>query len=246
MHFFPVRFVPLLAVAASLRVAGSDSSLQNAYRAQHLLGPNIWTRVIRVRNAAPSSRYPAEVDAVIFQVADILWFYSDRDGTQSLSQYLHRSESDKGNLGPLLLGIDRGFVAWADAPPLPEALKHEGRIPNGCFIESLALLRQRREHGAPAEDARLLSYYVRLPGGLHGHTVLQFRTADGWRVVDPHFPRRSLSIRPADPDDPVACARALRPEIASARFLPLTATNRADFDRQLSAGPRQATAGMAP
>lgn len=212
------RLLPFLALGATLHAA-PDSHLANAWRAQRLLGPATWTRVLRIANRSPG-RYPAQVDALVFELEGALWFYTDTDGTQSLSQYLNRTERDKADLGPLLRGLDSGFAAWEDAPACPPGAVGGG-LPNGCFIQSLSLLWQRLRAGLPAAAPRLLSYYVQTSAGLRGHTVLQFREDERWRIIDPLRPKAWIVIRPRDAADPRSCARQIRPDIASARFLPL-------------------------
>ncbi|HZZ58225.1 MAG TPA: hypothetical protein VFE31_10375 [Opitutaceae bacterium] len=212
------RLLPVLALGATVHAA-ADPHLAHVWRARRLLGPETWARALRIANRAPG-RYPAEVDALVFELEGALWFYTDADGTQSLSQYLNRTERDKADLGPLLRAIEPGFAAWEDAPPCLED-SVAGALPNGCFIQSLGLLRERRMAGLALARPRLLSYYVQTPGGLRGHTVLQFREGDAWRVVDPLRPKARLVIHPRNPDDPRACAIQLRPDVASARFLPL-------------------------
>src|SRR5579859_5630219 len=147
------------ALAACLR---ADDSLGHARRAQELLGPSVWSRVVRIENASPAGAYAPTVYALVFELTDALWFYTDADGTQSLSTRYGRVREDEADLGRLLLGIDPGFTRWAYLSPGP-AEPGAGRPPNACFIEALALLRRRLESGLPTGEPRLLSYYLRTP-----------------------------------------------------------------------------------
>src|SRR5256885_1866204 len=91
---------------------GADSSLAAAQRAQAELGPEVWSEVIRVENPARGSAYPRTFHALVFELADILWFYTAIDGTQSLSLRRGQAAADKANLTPLLRAIERGFARW--------------------------------------------------------------------------------------------------------------------------------------
>ena len=181
----------------------------------------MWTQVVRIDNASAASPYPRVVHALIFQLDSVLWFYTPRDGTQSLSLYRGQAERDKANLGPLLLAIDPGFSHWTLLPDSDETRDNGLRLQNGCFIESISLLFRELEKGSPIENAMLLSYYVSLPGGIRGHTVLQFTSGGRVQVIDPDRPARAATFRYADPNDPRDVANRIRRDISSARHLPL-------------------------
>jgi hypothetical protein len=210
----------LFVVAAGLR---ASDSLGEARRARSLLGPGVWSEVIEVDNRAGVGRYPADVYALVFEFEHILWFYTDTDGTQSLSQYAGRTDRDKADLGPLIKAVDPGFGAWKVVPESPgaAAAPPAGRLKNGCVIESIALLRRRIMLGAAVADPKLLFYYVRTPAGLHGHTVLAFDSGKTFTVIDPEFPRAPWSIPRSRAGSPVALAGAMRGDIAKARWLPI-------------------------
>ena len=212
------QLLPLLVLATGLR---SEDDLGHVYHAQHLLGAGMWSRVIQIENTRPASPYPRTVHALVFELDAILWIYLPTDGTQHLSQYRGRLEADKADLGPLLLAIDRGFTHWADAPEPPDELPG-GRPPNGCFVESIALLRRELEQGIPAHDAALLSYYVLLATGLRGHTVLLVQTTKGIRVIDPQCPMCVVVIRPRRNESPESVANRLRADVVQAVAVPLT------------------------
>jgi hypothetical protein len=211
----------LLSVAALATGLGSDTSLQIVRRAQFLIQSHTWSEVVRIENTGPSGRYPRTVDALVFQLDSVLWLYTPTDGTQSLSLFRGRAESDKQNLGPLLAAIDGGFTAWEVMPQAGEPLPGRARLPNGCFIESMAILFDRLVHGARIENPKLLSYYVALPGGIRGHTVLQFTSAGRVQVIDPDWPSSPRRIRYADENNATSVALRIRGDIAKARHLPL-------------------------
>ncbi len=215
-------FPHLLSVAALATGLGANGQIEAVRRAQGLLEPHVWTQVIRIDNANPSSRYPRVVDALVFQLDAILWFYTPADGTQSLSLYRNRAEADKLNLGPLLAAIDEGFTRWEVLPPAGGPLPGPARLPNGCFIESIAILLRRLDRGAAVENPQLLSYYVTLPGGVRGHTVLQFTHEGRIQIVDPDRPNRIIRISHADPNDPKGVADRIRGDVARARHFSLS------------------------
>ncbi len=187
-HWF---FLLLLSfVLPGLPVA--EASMRSARQARQMLGPEIWARTLRIENTNSRSLYPAVVYATVFEFDSLLWFYTETDGTQSLSRQLGRLEEDKVDLLPLLQRIDPGFVAY-------EALPEEGvrfigaprRLLNGCFIDSVAALRTAFDAGVPITEASLLTYYMEINGRRLGHTVLIYTTDVGVFVID-----RSRSRKP--------------------------------------------------
>ncbi|HEX2860176.1 MAG TPA: hypothetical protein VHN79_00995 [Lacunisphaera sp.] len=200
------RFLALgLLLVASLH-AGSRHT---AFQAQAMLGSEIWSRVVRVQNDAPGrgSRYPAEFHGLVVAFEDILWFYTEFDGTQTLSRYSGRLEEDKADIGPLLQAIEPGlrrFEEITDSAPQP------GRgspPPYACFLASVARWQQLQREARPPSRARLLAYYPR--GERQGHMVLEY-WRDGRRYVfNPEKPadERELPVRLAE--DPLKVARAL-------------------------------------
>jgi hypothetical protein len=211
------RFIGLggLLVATTMR---ADVSLDAARRAQVLLGSDVWSEVIRVENRARPSRYPREFHALVFELAGVLWFYTSTDGTQSFSLHRGLLTEEKADFAPLLRAIEPGFQRWsvvtAEAPA-------PGKLPKGCFIESVAALRARLARGEMTMQPRLLCYYVEKSFGLAGHTVLAYATRDGVEVIDPDD-APPVRLDAALTDDALTWARALRgSEITRARFVPL-------------------------
>lgn len=181
------RFLFLLFALWLPGVLGAASSLGNARRAQALLGPEIWSCVVRVENTAARSAYPAVVHALVFEEAGLLWFYTDFDGTQSLTLHPDRLAEEKADFAPLLRAIDPGFVTYAILPDeaTDPPVAWRAALPNGCFVESLAALQQHVRRGERIESARLLNCYVDTPAGEHGHTVLTYETPRGLFLLDP-------------------------------------------------------------
>ena len=211
----------LLSVAALATSLGVDSSLEMVRRAQGLIQSHTWSEVIRIDNSGALSRYPRTVNALIFQMDSVLWFYTPTDGTQSLSLFRGRAEADKLNLGPLLAAIDIGFTWWEVLPQASEPPSGQARPPNGCFIESMAILFRRLASGPRIENPKLLSYYVALPNGIRGHTVLQFTSGGRLQIIDPDRPGSTVRIHYANENDAASVAARIRGDIAKARHLPL-------------------------
>jgi hypothetical protein len=220
----------LLLASAGLARAGTASpeGLADALAARSLLGADTWARVVRIDSSRPRDilkrgPYPRTVYALVFEISGILWFYTDVDGTQSLSLTLNTVERDRADPGPLFRAIDPGFTrwTWVDSPRI--AGSPPARRPrNACFVESVSELNRRIASGEEAGSPMLLSYYVDTPGGRLGHTVLLFRTSSGLSAIDADESDRPIPL----PRDLGADARALSAylrggPVAAARTLPI-------------------------
>jgi len=204
-------------------VLRADGALAHARRAQAMIGAETWSRVIRVDNATRFGRYPRVVYGLVFELADILWLYTDADGTQSLSLHRGMLADEKANLGPLLRAIEPGFKQWSVVPDeTASPADRRGAVPKGCFIESVAALRERLARGETVTRPQLLSYYEETSMGVMGHTVLTYETSQGEMVIDPTGPNRSRTFPVQLARDPLALARALGgSRIGQARWVPL-------------------------
>ena len=171
--------------------------------------------------------YPSTFHALVFELAGILWFYTETNGTQSFSLHQGALTEEKADFGPGLRDIHAGLTGWsivADGGP-PVA---PGVLPNGCFLESVALLRERLVRGGVVGRPQLLSYYARKASGLYGHTVLALVGPEGVEVIDPLDPDRPVLLPGADARNALAVARRLRgEELAEARLLPVELPGRA-------------------
>lgn len=217
----PARFFVLLLVfAATLR---AQPSLDYARRAQLMLGPDVWSRLIRVENTAVRSRYARTVYALVFELQGLLWFYTDANGTQSFSLHQGRLEEEKADFGPLLRDIEPGFVRWRELGAAEVARLHPGpHLRNGCFIESLVLWREQAARGAGLAEPRLLSFYVETADGRSGHTVFAFREGDAVKLIDPVRPKSIVTIPLAHAMDPLRLAREFGGrDVSKARVFPL-------------------------
>lgn len=201
---------------------GADSSLLDARRAQAKLGPGLWSQVIQIENTSPTSSYPRELHALVFELADVLWFYTSFDGTQSLSLRRGQTLADRADLSPLLRAIDPGFGRWrAVKGDRSMSVARRGGLPNGCFIECVATLRELRERGIAATNAQLLSYYIDTDKGRRGHTVLAYESSGGLAVIDPVSPEAVQQFFGAVAGDALKLARELvDARVSKARWLP--------------------------
>jgi hypothetical protein len=209
----------LILLGAVLR---GQTSLENAVRAQTLLGPEVWSRVITVRNETRISAYPKIVHAVVFELVGVLWFYTDSDGTQSFSRYRGQVESDKDDFGALLRDIEPGFVRWSYATAVAKAPGNGKPLLNGCFIESVVAWRERLQRGLVTGEPRLLAYYTMTRHGRKGHTVLAYVSGDLLEIFDPARPEKPFVFARSAGENALALARAFDGgDLEKARFLPL-------------------------
>jgi len=172
----------LLFVATTVRA----DSLACARLARTLLGPGVWSRVLRIENRRSDPAHPLDFHALVFALEDRLWLYHSNEGTQSLSIYAGRLEQDEANLAPLLHAVLPDLTGFQDVteqvngralgPEWPPPLRRPGdTLPFGCFIECLARWRELQAGPAPPEEAGVLAFYFDTGTGPHGHSVLVYR-----------------------------------------------------------------------
>lgn len=206
--------------AFSVAASAGDKSLEFARRAQALLGPDVWSQVIRVENDERTARYGRNVHALVFEFADVLWFYTSSEGTQSFSLYKGRLAEEKADFAPLLREIHPGFKKWKVVEGA--AATPDGDLLNGCFIESMVALRERLLRGGEAVRPQLLSYYVHTSEGQIGHTVLAYEVGGRIEVIDSAQAGKHLSFPATAGGDALKLARELQgPVVGAARFFPI-------------------------
>lgn len=220
LRFFLLGIILLLGPVA----VQASSSLDNARKAAALVGPDTWTRVLKIENTARPSRYPRTVHALVFEFGGLLWFYADVDGTQSFSLHLDDLAAEKADFAPLLRAIEPGFTAYTELPATDAELSAAriGELPNGCFIDCVAALRASVNRGDLIVRARLLSFYGRVDKAPFGHTVLAYETSAGAFVLDPQANGSPAWLSRRLPDDPWTVAAAARPDasVTVARWVP--------------------------
>jgi hypothetical protein len=192
----------------------------------HLLNEIRHKQVIRIENDNPQSAYAKSFHALVFEFADLLWFYCDMNGTQSLSLERGRLREEKADLSPLLKAIDPGFTHWKVVKGSGGSAGDRLLLPNACFIECVATWKRLAAEGTGVDEATLLSFYGEPRKGASGHTVLAFKDGDYVRVVDPR--ERSVTDFPATVGkDPLTLAKALAGNIVKrARFFPIDRSQR--------------------
>lgn len=183
--------------------------LESAQRARALLGPEVWSRILRIDNLAVRSVYPATVYALVFETSGILWFYTEVDGTQSFSLHRHDLAAEKADFRPLLKAIEPGFQRFVVVAGETRMRNVSGPLPNGCMIESLAAARRLVAQGQDVRRASLLSFYYKVNGASHGHTVLGYEADDGAFVIDPTRSNERLRIGDKLPDEPMRLAQQI-------------------------------------
>lgn len=195
----------LLMSVASVRA----NSLESAFQARAMLGPEVWSRVLRIENDQPGrhSRYPAEFHALVVAFEDILWLYTEFDGTQTLSRYAGRLEEDRADLAPLLHAVEPGFARFQDVTDEQPFGVLARPPPYACFPAAVARWQQLRQEPNPPARARLIAYYPERQR--QGHVVLEY-WRDGRRYVfDSNHSGADREISPRLADDPLKVARAL-------------------------------------
>jgi hypothetical protein len=219
----PRFFVFSAVLFLTIGVFGADRSLAHVRNAQALLGPEVWSQVVRIENKKPSARHRRVVHALVFELAQILWLYEPSEGTQSFSLHKGRLAEEKADFAPLLRAIDPGFTRWSVVADSAAADENDGTVPNGCFIRSVVALRDRVLAGGEAVRPHLLSYYIDTSTGQQGHTVLAYETAGRVEVVDATQGGRRYNLPATLALDALKLARAMEGNrVAAARFLPLS------------------------
>jgi hypothetical protein len=199
----------ILLLALLLPAALTAGSLESAFQAQAMLGPGVWSQVLRIENERPGrgSRYPAEFHGLLVEFQGILWLYTEFDGTQSLSRYAGRVEQDRQDLAPLLQAVEPGLVRHeevAGGPPFGTLARPP---PYHCFLAAVAHWQRLRAGPNPPTRARLLAIYPE--GHRQGHMVLEY-WRDGRRYVfDPEHPAKDQELSAKLAEDPLKVARAL-------------------------------------
>jgi hypothetical protein len=247
------RWAALFLLLLLPALPAAEASLASARQARQMLGPAGWACVLRIENTNPRSSYPAEVYATVFEFDNILWFYTETDGTRSLSRQLGRLAEDKADLQPLLKRIDPGFTRFEPVPDTGvQFASARSHLPNGCFIDSVVALQESFDAGVPLTHAALLSYYTTVNGRRRGHTVLVYETPDGCFFVDRARSRRARPVGLAGiDDDALVVARAVHGafaprQIERARWVGAvvpTARLAPAYVDAPTAGPRGAVAG---
>ncbi len=206
--FKGMRF--LLAALALLALSAPPAQAESraaAFRARARLGPDVAARVIRITAAPAANGRPAEFHGLVVAFADILWLYTEADGTQNLSLRRGQLAEDEANLLGLLRQAIPGVTGFADdTDPAPARANPAGPLPNGCFIACVAHWEKLRRERDPPGRVRLLACYP--PSRGSGHMVLEFWRRERCYVFDPDEPGTLRRLPAREGEDPLAVAAA--------------------------------------
>lgn len=218
MKATPLTSVALLLLLTAPAYAGSRES---AFLAHDLLGPEVWSRVVRIENqvpvpdpsaqsaSAPAEPYPAEFYGLVIAYADILWFYTEFDGTQNLSSRRGQLAADRARLDDLLREVDPRLLSVTEETERPLRSALPETLPNACFVSCLKHWQALLQAGHPPRQARLIACYP--PHSRSGHMILVYRLGMQRFVFDPDRPAQRIIIPFWSADDPLTIAsRALR------------------------------------
>jgi len=207
MKFAPLSLIALALPLVTPLFAGSKES---AFLARDLLGPDVWTRVVKIESdPAEDGRYPAEFHGLVIAFADILWFYNEYDGTQNLSTRRGQLAADRANLGQLLRSVDPALTGFAEdnEPPPPGAMPQV--LPNACFVACLKRWEALQQSQHPPKRARLIACFP--PEIRQGHMILEYRRGMRRFIFDPDRPTEQITIPFWVSGNPLTIAkRALR------------------------------------
>jgi hypothetical protein len=199
----------LLALGWLLAASLQAGSLESAFQARAMIGPEVWSRVLKIENEGEGriSRYPGEFHALVIAFEDRLWLYTEFDGTQSISRYAGRLAGDQADLGPLLREVEPGLTRFEDVTDRQPFDILARPPPYHCFMAAVAHWQKLQQEPDPPTRSRLLAYYPQ--GQRQGHMVLEYWRNGRRYVFDPEYPGkvRELSLRLAE--DPLKVARAL-------------------------------------
>lgn len=214
-------FLLLCLLGASPAAASSwDQALDHAQQARARLGPETWSQIIAIDNAAPDEMYPARVAALVFEAGQRLWLYVPGVGTESLSRHAGQLARDRSNLTPLLTAARPGFHAHtvltpADQPTGPRPPRF-ARLPQACFVDAVARWHDLARERPHATDGRLIALYP--TGRGFGHTVLAYEYDGRTYVFDPDRPQRDLPHPPGRARDARSLALFILEQSPGARL----------------------------
>lgn len=203
----------LWGVVLAPLLAREFSADERAARLAHArLDRSAWAQVVQIDNRVSTRDYPRDTWATVFELEGRLWIYLPREGTQSLSRSYGRMESDKADLRDVLKRVHAGFRSYRVAAENDDSTAVDwsgdsGPLPNGCLIDALMRYHQMVDTGKQVLDAVLLMYYGGRGFERWGHTVLCFRTAEGWFCWDGKKTAPVGAPGGTLPDDPLQLAR---------------------------------------
>lgn len=203
-----LRFALFLLVFGAGAASFADSR-ETAWQARTIVGDGVWSRVLHIENerAGRKSPYPADFHALVVAFEDILWFYTEFDGTQTLSRYRGRVATDQNDLGPLLRAIDPGLTHFTDVTDQPPSRIARGLPPQPCFLACVAHWLELQRSAHPPTQARLVAGYLK-PQPI-GHMMLEYRQGGRRFLYDPDYALTAWEIPHSVGTDPLDVASAM-------------------------------------
>ncbi len=216
-------FLCLIALGTLLQASGD---IEHVLKARSLLGADLWSKVLKIQETSRTNQVSY---ALVFEFNRVLWYYSPLEGTRSLSHRIGRAVEDKQRVLDLVKSLFPKLLL-VESIDIPQLSKPAGgSIPNGCFISSIAALRDRASQLGNDCEAFLFSYYWRPKSLLVGHTVLLLKSARESLVVDLSraWPME-MSVEPSLAQNPKALAETIDPDIKvlETRLLPVYSMKR--------------------
>jgi len=207
MKVFPSSLVGVMLLVVAPLFAGSRES---AFLAQRFLGPDVWSRVVRIESLpVEGSRYPAEFHGLVIAFADILWLYTEYDGTQNLSFRRGQLAADQANLDVLLRAVHPTMIRCTEETAAPAPYELPAALPNACFVACLKHWATLQQAGRAPKQVRLIACFP--PDSDVGHMILEYRRGLRRFVFDPDRPDQRIAIPFWISDSPLAIAsRALQ------------------------------------
>jgi hypothetical protein len=207
--------------------ATAQSSLGDALATVRLLSGLIESRLVRFEAADPDATAPLKVYSVVLTFDGVWWLYTPGIGTRSLGPAPHEHDLATADitarLRRLVPALGRIDVFAHLAPPTTPVTTRT--LYNGCFASCLLHLIDLFVRGEPVAEAGVIflsgetATTPRLAADLGGvgHSLLVYRIADRWRLLDPARPDSPLPFRPPqigseiDPDLAAYARRAHYP-----------------------------------
>ncbi len=185
--------------------AAAQTTMGEALTTVHLLSGLVETRLVRLEIPAPDSAPPTKIYSVVLAFDHAWWLFtpglgtcllgpSPSDGNLATAEITTRLRRLAPTLGPI--------EVFAHVTP-PATRPSQTMLRNGCFASCLLHLIDLYARGASVEEAGVIflsggtAEATRFGGVLGdiGHSLLVYRIADRWTLLDPAHMSALLSVR---------------------------------------------------
>ena len=197
------RLLPWLLVACT---AAAQPSMGDALATVQLLSGLIDTRLVRFDAPDPDASAPTKVFCVVLTFDGVWWLYTPGLGTRPFGPAPRgddlATEEITARLRRLAPTVGRIDVFSHLAPPSSSTATRT--LTNGCFASCLLHLIELYVHGESVAEAGVIFLsgeatntprYAAALGDI-GHSLLVYRIADRWMLLDPALPGSPLPFRP--------------------------------------------------